>query len=126
MFPLGKGQKKVAQITQHHVESQESWFGAGFVAPVESDFYTIDFEVSPFTEFEEGIFTLAIVMSKDVVWHNRQIYSLLELLGDIGGLSDALLIIGKIIMVGTIAIKGNQLDDFLLENIFSKQPTEPS
>ena len=82
--------------------------------------------MSPFTEFEEGIFTLAIVMSKDVVWHNRQIYSLLELLGDIGGLSDALLIIGKIIMVGTIAIKGNQLDDFLLENIFSKQPPEPS
>ena len=48
------------------------------------------------------------------------------MLGDIGGLSDALLIIGKIVMVATIAIKGNELDDFLLENIFNKQPTQQS
>ena len=74
---------------------------------MESDFYTVDYKAEAFTEFEEGIFSLAVVMSKDVVWHNRSIYTLLELLGDIGGLSDALLMIGKLAMVIHIAIKGN-------------------
>ena len=48
------------------------------------------------------------------------------MLGDIGGFTDALLIIGKLFKVASITIKGNQLNDFLLESIFIKQPIPPS
>ena len=54
-------------------------------------------------------------MSKDIVWHNRDIYTFLELLGDIGGLSDALLIIGHIVMIGYVSTKGNLLNNFMIE-----------
>ena len=87
---------------------------------MESDFYTIGLQGKSFTDYEEGIFTMTFMMSKDVVVHSRQIYNFLDLLGDIGGLSDALMIIGKLIVVSSTVISGNALDQFLVRNIFKR------
>ena len=64
-------------------------------------------------------------MSSDIEVHHRAIYNSLDLLGDIGGFLDALLIIGSLIIIFFTAIIGNQLDVFLVEKLFQK-PANPT
>ena len=40
---------------------------------------------------DSQLIQLQFVQSNDVVYHERSIYTILDLLGDIGGLSDALI-----------------------------------
>ena len=43
--------------------------------------------------------SLEVNLNKDIIQINRQTYSLLDFLGDIGGLLDALTIIGEIVLL---------------------------
>ena len=51
--------------------------------------------------------------------HTRTIYSLLDFLGDIGGLSDALSKIGSIVFAIAQLFTGSGLRQYLLKNIFT-------
>ena len=59
-------------------------------------------------------------MSPDVEIHNRQIYSILDLLGDIGGLFDALKAITSIFLSIIFALTGNPIEEFLLSLVFKR------
>ena len=50
--------------------------------------------------------------------HSRNIYGPLDLLGDIGGLSDAMLAIGSALIALIQAITGNPLLTYLATNLF--------
>ena len=50
--------------------------------------------------------------------HKRSIYTVLDLLGDIGGLFDALKAIFSIFLSINFAMRGNPIEEFLLELIF--------
>ena len=52
------------------------------------------------------------------ILHKRQIYTLFEWLGDIGGLLDALNLIGGFIMTFQMFIMGNPLEKFLVTSLF--------
>ena len=108
-----------AEITQHQIESQQSWIGLGSDS-LYSEFFNIDFKDRSFSYFKDSLFTLSIGMSSDIVVHHREIYNSLDLLGDIGGLMDALIIIGSLIIVCFTTIIGNQLDVFLVEKLFQR------
>ena len=55
---------------------------------------------------------------RDVYFHEREIYGPLDLLGDIGGLADALLTIGSWLFILLEMISGSELTHFLINNIF--------
>ena len=59
-------------------------------------------------------------LSPDVEVHKRSIYTILELLGDIGGLFDALKGIFSILLSMNFAIFGNPIQEFLLRLIYRK------
>ena len=50
---------------------------------------------------------------------DRQVYSLLDLLGDIGGLSEALVFFGSLIL---FFLQYGQFDDFLTTSLYSARP----
>ena len=60
-------------------------------------------------------------MSSDVEIHNRQIYSTLDLLGDIGGLFDALKAIASIFLSIIFALTGNPIEEFLVSLVFKRE-----
>ena len=64
---------------------------------------------------------MEIYLNQDTKVTSRQTYSLLEWLGDVGGLADALYIIGYI-MLGEIELAC--LKDYLLTKIFRLKPKE--
>ena len=63
----------------------------------------------------------AVVMHEDVVHRSRTVYSSLDFLGDIGGLSDALQYIGQILIW---LLQGSGLMTFLVSNLFKKETIE--
>ena len=56
--------------------------------------------------------------------HTRTIYTLLDFLGDIGGLSDALNWIGSVIIAIVQLITGSGLNQYLLRKIFTKDNSD--
>ena len=55
----------------------------------------------------------AVVIHEDVVYKSRTVYSILDFLGDIGGLSDALQYIGQILIW---LLQGSGLITYLVSN----------
>ena len=52
--------------------------------------------------------------------HTRKVYGILDLLGDVGGLADALIGIGSFLAIIAKAVFGNKFDYYLVSTLFSK------
>ena len=61
-------------------------------------------------------------LSRDVVHHNRSIYTFLDLLGDVGGLFDALKGIFYAVITFYFYLIGDPLHSYLLNAIFLSNP----
>ena len=61
-------------------------------------------------------------LHKDVINHSRSIYSFLDLLGDVGGLFDALTGIFSLVVSLSFSVFGNPLNAYLLKAVFLRNP----
>ena len=61
-------------------------------------------------------------LDRDVSHHNRSIYTSLDLLGDVGGLFDALKAIMSVVVTIYFNLFGNPLNEFLLKAVFRINP----
>ena len=68
----------------------------------------------------DGVYSIKFYYSLHFFEHVRQIYSPLDFLGDVGGLSDALMAIGSIAISILQFLFGNPLTEHLIKNIFEK------
>ena len=83
-------------LQKHVVESDEGWFGVGLKPAFEKEYFELT-ETNTFPSmFEGSLLQYQIMMHPDVIKHTRSIYTILDFLGDVGGLSDALKILGGI------------------------------
>ena len=73
---------------------------------------------------DKHLFTAELRLEKDVKHHDRSIYTLLDVLGDVGGLFDALKGISSIIVTFYFNIFGNPMHDYLLKSIFTRNPEQ--
>ena len=60
-------------------------------------------------------------MSLDIIEHSRSVYSVWDLLGDIGGLFDMLRLIVTPILTLIITAIGNSLDSFIVSSLFKNE-----
>ena len=65
--------------------------------------------------------SIAFRMSPDVDIKKRSTYTILDLLGDVGGLFDALKASGSVIVAIYFVLRGNPLEKYLLETIFKSK-----
>ena len=63
-------------------------------------------------------------MSLDTIQHTRSIYSILDLLGDVGGLYSILLDLCEILVGIPTLLFGSVLQKFLAANIFENQQSD--
>jgi len=114
---------RVLMLQKNNLSSVDS-----FLSPEADDdrsFFTIieDANDGPVVgEIKEDLLAqFAVVMHEDVVYKSRTVYSILDFLGDIGGLSDALQYIGQILIW---LLQGSGLMTFLVRNLFKKETIE--
>ena len=75
----------------YKVESEENRLGINYFGIVEDSWFNIDEKPARRLTPSQGIIaTIAIALDKDQILHKRSIYSLLDWLGDVGGLLAAL------------------------------------
>ena len=83
---------------------------------------------NPITEtsydLDNLLFSMEFMLDRDVFHHNRSIYTALDLLGDVGGLFDALKGISSLIVLVYFQIFGSPINDFLLKSIFIRNPKQ--
>ena len=78
------------QVKKNEISSQETWHGITFLTTnYETEFYTVE-QTAQNPVFGPSVVEFLIIPSDDITYYERSIYNLLDLLGDIGGFSDAL------------------------------------
>ena len=102
--------------------SDHKFYSLGLFHQKPKEFTTLPDTTNRFLGFSEfdGIYSLQFNYSLNSVEHQRQIYSPLDFLGDVGGLADALLAIGAIAISILQFIFGNPLTEYMVKNIFEK------
>ena len=63
-------------------------------------------------------YSAAIELDRDIKFHKRSIYTALDLLGDVGGLFDALKGISAFIVALYFKFTGNPMHEYLLEALY--------
>ena len=66
----------------------------------------------------ESIMNFAFTMSLDTKQYNRSVYSILDFLGDVGGLLSILLPIGGAIIAMLDELFKRTLDSYIIERVF--------
>ena len=64
------------------------------------------------------LYSIFFGLDKEVKYHDRSVYTFLDLLGDVGGLFDALKGIFSILITFYFYIFGDPLHSFLLKSLF--------
>ena len=92
--------------------------------PIEFTTLPESFEKLQGTTRFDGIMSIQFYYSLDFVEHHRQIYSPLDFLGDVGGLTDALFPIGALVVSLLQLIFGNPLSKYIIQAIFLKDNSQ--
>ena len=105
------------------MESEEAWMGLNFQAPNTGSWYNLAKEPFFVTKTRRGddVFSLLIFLSPDRIMYKRSIYSILDWIGDIGGLFDGLQFIGSIIMGCYYLFSANSLNAFLFRSVYKQE-----
>ena len=99
-------------MTQNIAESEESLLGLGLSQSNEKEWFQL--ETSVLTYNDVGFMGQIIDLDTDVRIYKRQIYTILDLLGDIGGLLDALKAFGSVFVLLYFKLTGDQVTHYLL------------
>ena len=82
--------KIVIDLKENTVESEENWVELIVSEPVKHTWFAIEMEDILVVEDKDHVFQTKLRFSRDKVVNTRSIYTVLDWLGDIGGLLDAL------------------------------------
>ena len=111
-------------LVQHQVSSEESWLGLGLYAPKEKVWFENKINQRSVEivgkEYDDLFLVVETSVSKDVEIHKRSIYTILDLLGDVGGLLDAIAAILQILLSVYFVLRGNPIEQFLMGLVFKR------
>ena len=118
------GAQSSKRITKSKIESNQRFLNPGWFSPREDTFFGV--EGGPWDVAGSGradnlnMLVLQVWGPQETMMYSREIYNVLDFLGDIGGLFDALKIIGASI-IGIFGSGGLKLG--LIGRLFFKKPT---
>ena len=109
-------------MQQHEADSEESFLGLGMIPNNEKTWFDFESTVPELDEIysNELLVSAQLRLSRDVKHHNRSIYTSLDLLGDVGGLFDALKGIMSFIIAIYFKVFGDPVQEYLLNAMFLK------
>ena len=88
--------------------------------PLEDEWWKVADKGAEEFPIRGGFFVLLLRLSPDSVMYKRSIYTFFDWLGDVGGLMDALRLIGQFLMTLYTLIIGNPLSAFLVSSLFKR------
>ena len=118
------------RLEQSNADSEESFLGLGLFPSNKKTWFNLRDKgkprISEHYDKERLFFSAAFALASDVTFYKRSIYTSLDLLGDIGGLFDALKGISSFIVAIYFNIFGDPIQSYLLTALFLRNPREES
>ena len=112
------GTQYIYQVKKNELSSQETWHGITFLTTnYEMSFYTVE-QTAQNPVFGPSLIEFLILPSDDIAYYERSIYNLLELLGDMGGFSDALDLLATLFLTIFSTVIGDGPHIHMIEKIF--------
>ena len=105
-------------MNEKRLESDESWSGFG-ERSIET-WFLIKEEAAETFGAPGAFFALFLQLHPGRDMYKRRIYTILDVLGDVGGLFDSLRISGIAFMMVYTVIVGNPLNAFLVNSLFKR------
>ena len=98
IFSLGLGfiQKQYEYFTVQHLKTDDAWMN----------------------DDQQKLLQFQFFMHPDIIEYQRQVYTIWELFGDIGGLLEVLIVSGSFFMLSMTTIFGSGLDMYLIQNLY--------
>jgi len=98
----------------------------GHITEFETQIFSVSESKTRPYEYPDNVhLSISYEFKLDLYRVERDVYNFLDLLGDIGGLRDALFIIGFCVLFMQTVIRGNMLESWLIESYFSKPSKKP-
>ena len=121
----------VYKLQQNNANSEESILGLGFTPSNQKTWFDFKsgrpeeiIQYSDDSHLATQLFSVEFKLDREVVYHNRSIVNVLDVLGDIGGLFEAMKGISSIIVILYTSIFGYPINEYLLQNSFIKNPEQ--
>ena len=92
-------------------------FGLGYFYESYQWFETENTVISQLEE-EKNILEIWFEVSEEMIHHKRSVYTIYDLLGDLGGLFGMLEIFCQVLLTATTALFGDGLEQYLIGSIF--------
>lgn len=114
------------KLQKHEADSEESFLGLGLMENNRRTWFDFASEtpITGRTYADDLMFGLEFILERDLIYHKRSIYTSLDLLGDVGGLFDALKTIMSLLVSLYFSIFGDPSQSYLLRALFLKSPEE--
>ena len=119
-FDIGDKQLRY-NMQLNEADSEESYLGLGLMKNNQRtwfDYKSKEPEIESGYDPDNILFSVEYLLERDVLIHNRSIYTALDLLGDVGGLFDALKGISTLVVAFYFQIFGSPIDEYLLKSMF--------
>ena len=118
-FAKGWGQEY--SLTKNAAESAERWLGLGLLQPNMENWFSLFTRNPNLYARSEASTSILITLDPDIKVFKRQIYTILDLAGDIGGLFDALRVLGSVFVACYLQMRGETIAKYLLETVFKRE-----
>ena len=103
--------------------NKRTWFDYVSKTPQKREISVDQFSEQPYF-YRNTPFQVQFELDTEVLHHDRSIYTFLDLLGDVGGLFDALSGISSVIVFLYFTIFGNPMHEYLLKALFMRNPKD--
>ena len=98
----------------------EGYLGLSFLEKdIEKTFYSLkEYRVQQVDNPKISLIGVLFALDADIVYHERKIYNILDLVGDIGGLADGLVGLGTAFLFFVSLLTGDGPHVPMIENVF--------
>jgi hypothetical protein len=109
-------QSKKVKLTQANLQSDETFFNPGWFDYTNKDFLETKFDNKDEPANKQTPLKLMVLLDNQSISYTRNIQSVLNWLGDIGGLNDALRLVGQFLV--SLLIPGSLMNSLLSRLFF--------
>ena len=103
-------------MQKHTIESEEEWLGLGFSQPYRKEWFGLK-QIESYQKQEGDPTKITFGLDQDVKVYKRSIYTILDFLGDLGGLLDALKAVVGILVTIFFKMRGDPVNKFLIKSV---------
>ena len=115
-FEIDQPTQRLFYLQEHQVDSDELFFNPGWFDSTEKSIYS--WNTSTRKDQSRSAGGAILQVNPDVVINKRSVYNMLDLLGDVGGLKEALYLLSSFILF--VCGQRDRISSYLIQEVYER------